>query len=100
MPSARRCRAMRAVQSTCVVFALLAAVACGPGARDTGPNCTSVCTALGFAQCHEDGSFDPPVSCGPDQTCDPLHGCVVCVPDELYCAGATGNDIHRCNGQG
>ncbi len=91
---------MRVVHSTCVVFSFLVAAACGPGSRDIGPDCTSVCTALGFGQCREDGSFDPPVACGPDQTCDPLHGCVVCVPDELYCAGPTGNDIHRCNGQG
>ena len=91
---------MRAVHTACVAFALLVSAACGPGNRDNGPNCTSLCTALGFQQCHEDGSFDPPMACGAEETCDPLHGCVVCVPDELYCAGPTGNDIHRCNGAG
>ena len=62
---------------------------CGPDPRNTGPSCTSLCTALGFQQCHEDGSFEPPVACGSDEVCDPRAGCVVCVPDELYCAGPT-----------
>src|SRR4051812_15710262 len=78
----------------------LIGLGCGPGSRDNGPNCTSVCTSFGFEQCHEDGSFDPPVLCAPDETCDPLHGCVVCVPDELYCGGAASNDIYRCNHEG
>ncbi len=91
---------MRAVTTACVAYALLVAAACGPGPRDNNPNCTSLCTALGFQQCNEDGSFDPPMLCSPDQTCDATYGCVVCVPDELYCAGPTSNDVHRCNGAG
>ncbi|MBA3464497.1 MAG: hypothetical protein H0T46_31490, partial [Deltaproteobacteria bacterium] len=83
-----------------LLFWAIVGLGCGPGARDTGPNCTSSCTALGFAQCHEDGSFDPPVLCGPDETCSAEHGCVVCVPDELYCGGNTGNDVLRCNDKG
>lgn len=83
-----------------VTPALVLFVACGPDPRNTGPNCTSLCTALGFQQCHEDGSFDPPMLCGPEEVCDPSHGCVTCVPDELYCGGATGNDVYRCNGAG
>ncbi len=73
---------------------------CGPNARDNGDNCTSVCTALGFQKCHADGSFDAPVACGPDEVCDPDRGCVVCVPDELYCFGPTANDVYRCNSNG
>ncbi len=76
------------------------ALGCGPGNRDTGPNCTGLCTSFGFQQCHEDGSFDPPVACQADETCDPVAGCVVCVPDELYCGGATSQDVLRCNHDG
>jgi hypothetical protein len=83
-----------------VALSLLLHAACGPGPRQSGDNCTNLCTALGFQKCHEDGTFDPPVACGPDETCDPAHGCVVCVPDQLYCAGPTANDVHRCNGEG
>lgn len=79
---------------------LLSVAACGPGNRDTGPDCTSTCSALGFAQCHEDGTFDPPMQCRPEETCDPEHGCVTCVPDELYCGGASANDVYRCNSEG
>src|SRR6188768_419088 len=78
---------------------LLLAVACGPNNRNNG-DCTSICSALGHQQCHEDGSFDPPVACGPDEVCDPERGCVVCVPDSLYCYGPTANDVYRCNGEG
>lgn len=84
--------------ATAVATALLAA--CGPGPRDNGPNCTSICTSFGFQQCHEDGTFDPAVACGPDEVCDPAAGCVVCVPDQLYCAGPTANDVYRCNADG
>lgn len=92
---------MRAVRSTIVAFGfVLATAACGPGPRNTGPDCTSLCTALGFQQCNEDGTFDPPQSCSADQVCDATLGCVVCVPDELYCGGASGNDVYRCNGEG
>lgn len=73
---------------------------CGPDSRGSGPTCTSLCTALGFQQCHQDGTYDPPVTCGPDQVCDPSVGCVVCVPDALYCAGPTANDVYRCNSAG
>ena len=73
---------------------------CGPSSRDNGPDCTGLCTSFGYQQCHEDGSFDPPVSCGAAETCDPTHGCVVCVPDELYCGGATSQDVLRCNHDG
>jgi hypothetical protein len=90
---------MRATQLALVLWAMIG-LGCGPGSRDNGPNCTSLCTAFGFQQCHEDGSFDPPMLCGPGETCDPLHGCVVCVPDELYCSGASSNDVYRCNHEG
>ncbi|HUS26851.1 MAG TPA: hypothetical protein VMZ53_00025, partial [Kofleriaceae bacterium] len=74
--------------------------ACGPNGRNNGSNCAGLCTALGYQACHEDGSYDPPVSCGPDQMCDPNAGCVVCPPEGLYCGGATDNDVFRCNKQG
>ena len=86
-------------RSALVLWGILG-FACGPGPRDNGPNCTSLCTSFGFQQCHEDGSFDPPQVCGPDETCDPLAGCVVCVPDGLYCAGPLANDVYRCNKDG
>lgn len=73
---------------------------CGPDNRNNGPDCTGLCTSFGFQQCHEDGTFDPPVSCGPEETCDPKAGCVVCVPDELYCGGPTSQDVLRCNSDG
>ncbi|MBL0220525.1 MAG: IgGFc-binding protein [Myxococcales bacterium] len=91
-------RALR-LRSALVLWATLG-LACGPGPRDNGPNCTSICTSFGFQQCHEDGTFDPPEVCGPDEVCDPAHGCVVCVPDDLYCAGPTANDVYRCNKDG
>lgn len=78
---------------------LLLAASCGPSNRNNS-DCTSICSALGHQQCHEDGSFDPPVACGPDEVCDPERGCVVCVPDSLYCYGPTANDVYRCNGEG
>lgn len=82
-----------------VCVTLLSVAACGPH-RDNGPDCTSTCSALGFSQCHEDGTFDPPQLCRPEETCDPEHGCVTCVPDELYCGGPTANDVYRCNSEG
>ncbi|HEU0037247.1 MAG TPA: IgGFc-binding protein [Kofleriaceae bacterium] len=96
---------MRARHYTLVSFGLLlfaaaTATTCGPSPRDQGDNCTSVCTALGYQKCHEDGTFDPPIACGPDEICDPTHGCIVCIPDQLYCAGPLGNDVYRCNGEG
>lgn len=78
---------------------LLAAAACGPGRRNEA-TCTGICTSFGFQQCHDDGTFDPPVACGPDEICDPIHGCVVCPADQLYCGGPAENDIYRCNGEG
>lgn len=94
-----RVRHYTLVASGLLFCALLINSTCGPGPRENG-NCTSACTALGFEQCHEDGSFDPPIACGPDQTCDPEYGCVVCVPDGLYCGGQTANDVYRCNHEG
>jgi hypothetical protein len=79
---------------------LLLAVACGPKARGTGPDCTSVCSAIGFAQCNEDGTFQPVVACAADQICDPAHGCVVCVADQTYCAGNNNSEIWQCNADG
>jgi len=91
---------MRA-QLAAVTFALIfTAVSCGPSARQQGDGCAGLCTALGFQQCHADGTFDPPVACGPDEVCDPSAGCVTCVPDQLYCGGPTANDVLRCNGEG
>jgi hypothetical protein len=95
---------MRTRHYTLVAFALLFGVSliatCGPGPRDHGDNCTSLCTALGYQQCHDDGTFDPPIACGPDEICDPAAGCVVCVPDSLYCGGPSANDVLRCNHEG
>ena len=62
-------------------------------------NCPGLCTALGFQECN-DGAYSPPVSCGPDQTCDPTYGCIVCAPDSLYCGGPTDTTVLRCNHQG
>jgi hypothetical protein len=95
---------MRARNQFLVSIALLFSVpllvaTCGPSARNND-DCTSVCTALGFQQCNDDGTFEPPVPCGPDEICDPTRGCVVCIPDSLYCAGPTANDVYRCNGEG
>jgi len=95
---------MRARNQVLVSIGLVLSAAlyasCGPANRDNGDNCTSICSALGYQKCHEDGSFDPPVACGPDEVCDPERGCVVCVPDSLYCYGPTANDVYRCNGEG
>jgi hypothetical protein len=91
---------MRGTNYAVVVSAVLFGVACGPGPRDNGPNCTSTCTALGFEQCHEDGTFDPPVQCAAGEVCDPTHGCVVCPAGGLYCGGPDDNDIYRCNADG
>lgn len=86
------------IASPCLVLVLVVAGACGPGKREA--RCTSICTSFGYQQCHEDGTFEPPVACGPDEICDPRYGCVVCAPDQLYCGGPTANDVHRCNGEG
>ena len=43
---------------TTVVASLLLLVACCPNARDNGPDCTGLCTALGYQACHEDGTYD------------------------------------------
>ncbi len=79
------------------VLAAALAVGCGPGKRNGNTNCFGVCTALGYEQCHEDGTLDPPVACADGQTCDPQSGCVTCPPDELYCDG---NDVKQCNSAG
>ncbi|MDQ3364015.1 MAG: IgGFc-binding protein [Myxococcota bacterium] len=94
---------MRARQISLFVLGLLlpaALATCGPGARNTDGDCTGVCTSLGYQQCQEDGTFDAPVQCGVGEVCDPTRGCVVCVPDSLYCFGPTGNDVYRCNDEG
>jgi hypothetical protein len=94
---------MRARQLALVSFTLLlglTAIACGPSARQNGDGCAGLCTALGYQKCAEGGGFEPPVACGPDEVCDPNAGCVTCVPDQLYCGGATSNDVLRCNGEG
>ena len=91
---------MRASRWSALVFMATLGLGCGPGNRDNGPNCTGLCTSFGFQQCHEDGSFDPPVACSAEETCDPIAGCVVCVPDELYCGGPTSQDVLRCNHDG
>ncbi|MCW5807380.1 MAG: IgGFc-binding protein [Deltaproteobacteria bacterium] len=75
-------------------------MSCGPAARNNGDNCTSLCTSFGFQKCREDGGFEPPVACGPDEVCDPTIGCVVCVPSSAYCGGPTGNDVYQCNAEG
>lgn len=89
---------MKLTRLAVVVLATL--IGCGPGSRDSGDSCTGLCTALGYQACNADGSFEPPVACNEGETCDPTHGCVVCVADELYCDGPNDNDIYRCNGSG
>lgn len=93
-------RAMRASLRVYAWVVVWFGLGCGPGPRNNQPDCTGLCTSFGFQQCHEDGSFDPPVACGPDETCDPIAGCVVCPPDQLYCAGEGSNDVYRCNAAG
>ncbi|HPH68059.1 MAG TPA: IgGFc-binding protein [Kofleriaceae bacterium] len=80
--------------------ALLLAVACGPSARTDGPNCTSICSALGFQQCREDGTFEPIVACSAEEVCDPVHGCVVCVAGQTYCGGPDESEVWKCNAEG
>lgn len=80
--------------------ALAVATACGPDGRNNPDGCVGVCTAFGYQACNADGTFDPPVACGPGQLCDPSAGCVVCPPNGLYCAGATANDVYQCNADG
>src|SRR2546421_10731394 len=82
------------------VASMLILFACGPGGRHNGSECPGLCTSFGYQKCHSDGSFDPPVACGPDQTCDPNNGCIVCVPDMPYCGGPTGNEVLQCNAHG
>ena len=89
---------MRAFNQIMVASALLL-VACGPGGRHSGGNCPGLCTALGYQECN-DGAYSPPVACATTETCDPNSGCVVCVPDGLYCAGDTDNSVYRCNHDG
>ncbi len=79
---------------------LVVASACGPKARNTGPDCTSVCSALGFQQCREDGTFEPVVACGPEEVCDLVQGCVVCVAGQTYCGGPDESEIWTCNADG
>ena len=81
-----------------ICFVVLAA--CGPDGRNNNNGCPGLCTALGYQACNADGSYDPPVSCGPEQMCDPNAGCVVCPPEQLYCAGNDANDVYRCNNDG
>jgi hypothetical protein len=90
---------MRALQIKVpfVAFVLLLA-ACGPDGRN-GDGCPGICSALGYQACN-DGAYSEPVSCGPDQTCDPNAGCVVCPPEGLYCGGPSNNDVFRCNKDG
>ena len=89
---------MRELNRNWVASLLLLLVACGPGGRDRG-NCPGICSALGFQECN-DGQYSEPVSCGPDQVCDPNAGCVVCPPDGLYCYGPTSNEVWQCNKDG
>jgi hypothetical protein len=83
----------------CVVVACLLLVACAPDRRGA-VECPGLCTSFGYQKCHKDGTYDPPVTCGPDQVCDPNHGCAVCVPDQPYCAGAGANEVWQCNSDG
>jgi hypothetical protein len=86
---------MRDFKRICVATLLILA-ACGPGGRNNPGNCPGICSALGFQECN-DGQYSEPVACGPDQTCDPNAGCVVCPPEGLYCSG---QDVLRCNKDG
>jgi IgGFc binding protein len=81
------------------VASVLILVACGPGGRHNGGNCPGLCTALGYQECN-DGAYSPPVQCATTETCDPEVGCVVCPPDQLYCAGDQDNSVSRCNHDG
>lgn len=83
-----------------VVVCLSLLISCGAPSRQNGNGCPGICSALGYQACQSDGSYAPPVECGPDQTCDPNLGCIVCSPGNLYCGGDTGNTVERCNGDG
>lgn len=76
---------------------LAIAVACGPGPRNQDDGCVGLCTSFGYQACNGDGSYAEPVACGDNEVCDPNAGCVVCVPDALYCDG---DSVHRCNADG
>ncbi len=87
---------MRAI----IVLCAFSVMACGPDHRNNGNGCPGICSALGYQACNSDGSYAPPVECGPDQTCDPNLGCIVCAPDSLYCSGDSDNTVYRCNHDG
>jgi len=89
---------MRELNRIWVASLFVCFAACGPGGRDRG-NCTGICSALGFQECN-DGQYSEPVACGPDETCDPNAGCVICPPDGLYCYGPESNEVWRCNKDG
>src|SRR5437764_318905 len=82
-----------------VLFVVPILIACGPPNRDNG-SCPGLCSALGYQKCNSDGSYGAPMSCGPGETCDPIKGCIVCSPDELYCGGPQDNQVWRCNHDG
>lgn len=91
---------MRNVVGGLTTLVCLALAGCGPGNRhngdDTG-NCPGVCTGLGYQACI-DGVLQPPVECTVGQVCDPMLGCTVCIPNDLYCAGP--DQIWQCNEDG
>ncbi|MBA3540336.1 MAG: IgGFc-binding protein [Deltaproteobacteria bacterium] len=92
---------MRLSQRALIAALLCALVAtCGPDGRNNPEGCFGICSALGYQKCNADGTYEPPVSCGPGQVCDPQAGCVVCPPAGLYCGGVTNNDVYQCNADG
>ena len=79
--------------------------ACGPaghpGAGAHGSGCTvGRCGPQGYEACLSDGSYAPPVACHASPVCVPELGCRACVPGTRYCAGADGNAVWMCNGDG
>ena len=66
-------RAKLAAISVALLFGVTA-MSCGPNARQTGDGCAGICSALGYQACGDNGTFEPPVACNPDETCDPVAG--------------------------
>ena len=93
---------MKAALAFALALSGVLVVACGSPHRGSGDDtgCTGMCTALGFEACDGNGGYTAPVSCGPDQQCDPAHGCVTCPAGQTYCGGDTANDVYQCNADG
>lgn len=88
---------MRLARAIFVCSSVLLAASCGPGPREQDDGCAGICTSFGHQACNGDGTYAEPVACAENETCDATLGCVVCVPDQLYCDG---DNVNRCNSDG